>query len=82
MSGCSAVIRRTHKDNFYAYGYRKMWKTLAPGRGDRGTLPGAAADGRQRDLWREAAWEAVAHHDPRPSAHRSARTWSTATSPL
>lgn len=23
-----AVIRKTHKDNFYAYGYRKMWKTL------------------------------------------------------
>jgi len=23
-----AVIRQTHKDNFYAYGYRKMWKTL------------------------------------------------------
>ncbi len=22
------VIRQTHKDNFYAYGYRKMWKTL------------------------------------------------------
>jgi putative transposase len=23
-----AVIRQTHKDNFEAYGYRKMWKTL------------------------------------------------------
>jgi putative transposase len=23
-----AVIRQTHKDNFDAYGYRKMWKTL------------------------------------------------------
>ncbi len=23
-----AVIRETHKDNYYAYGYRKMWKTL------------------------------------------------------
>lgn len=23
-----AVIRQVHKDNFYAYGYRKMWKTL------------------------------------------------------
>lgn len=23
-----AVIRRTHEDNYYAYGYRKMWKTL------------------------------------------------------
>jgi transposase InsO family protein len=23
-----AVIRQTHKDNFYAYGYRKVWKTL------------------------------------------------------
>jgi putative transposase len=23
-----AVICQTHKDNFYAYGYRKMWKTL------------------------------------------------------
>ena len=23
-----AVIRRTHKDNFHAYGYRKMWKAL------------------------------------------------------
>ena len=23
-----AVIRQTHKDNFHAYGYRKMWKTL------------------------------------------------------
>jgi putative transposase len=23
-----AVIRRTHKDNFEAYGYRKLWKTL------------------------------------------------------
>ncbi len=22
------VIRQTHKDNFHAYGYRKMWKTL------------------------------------------------------
>ena len=22
------VIRETHKDNYYAYGYRKMWKTL------------------------------------------------------
>jgi len=22
------VIGQTHKDNFYAYGYRKMWKTL------------------------------------------------------
>ena len=22
------VIRQTHKDNYYAYGYRKMWKTL------------------------------------------------------
>ena len=22
------VIRQTHEDNFYAYGYRKMWKTL------------------------------------------------------
>jgi putative transposase len=24
-----AVIRETHKANFYAYGYRKMWKTLS-----------------------------------------------------
>lgn len=23
-----AVIRQTHKDNYHAYGYRKMWKTL------------------------------------------------------
>jgi len=23
-----AVIRQTHEDNFHAYGYRKMWKTL------------------------------------------------------
>jgi putative transposase len=23
-----AVIRQTHKDNFEAYGYRKLWKTL------------------------------------------------------
>ena len=23
-----AVIRQTHQDNFHAYGYRKMWKTL------------------------------------------------------
>jgi hypothetical protein len=23
-----AVIRETHKDNYYAYGYRKIWKTL------------------------------------------------------
>ena len=23
-----AVISQTHKDNFEAYGYRKMWKTL------------------------------------------------------
>jgi putative transposase len=23
-----AVIRQAHKDNFYAYGYRKVWKTL------------------------------------------------------
>lgn len=23
-----ALIRQTHKDNFYAYGYRKLWKTL------------------------------------------------------
>jgi hypothetical protein len=23
------VIRQTHKDNYYAYGYRKMWRTLA-----------------------------------------------------
>jgi putative transposase len=23
-----SVIKRTHKDNFEAYGYRKMWKTL------------------------------------------------------
>lgn len=23
-----AVILQTHKDNYYAYGYRKMWKTL------------------------------------------------------
>jgi putative transposase len=25
------VIRQTHKDNYYAYGYRKMWKTLRRG---------------------------------------------------
>jgi hypothetical protein len=23
-----ALIRRTHEENFFAYGYRKMWKTL------------------------------------------------------
>ena len=28
MSGCSEVIRVTHKQNYEAYGYRRMWKAL------------------------------------------------------
>ena len=65
MSGCLAVIRQTHKDNFYAYGYRKMWKTLLRA-GE--TVPRCQVQRlmrRQRDLWREAAREAVADHDQR-----------------
>ena len=52
MSGCSRVIRQTHKDNFHAYGYRKMWKTL---RRAGETVPRCQVQRlmrRQRDLWR------------------------------
>ena len=75
------MIRQTHKENFYAYGYRKMWKTL---RRAGETAPRCQVQRLMRcarDLWREAAREAVAHHDQRPERRRSALIWSTVTSP-
>jgi putative transposase len=56
------VIRTTHKNNFEAYGYRRMCQ--APGR-ERSALSGAAADGSGRDLGREAGREAVVDDEGR-----------------
>jgi len=58
------LIVQTHKDNYFAYGYRKDVEDLVAGRRERAALPGATPDGRQRDPGGEAAWEAVAHNDP------------------
>ena len=60
------VIRATHKANFYAYGYRKMWKTL---RRAGETAPRCQVQRLMREhgiVGREAAREAVADHDPGP----------------
>jgi putative transposase len=56
-------IRELHAANYYAYGYRRMWKAL---RRAGATLPGATADENQRDRRCEATRQAVAHDQARP----------------
>jgi hypothetical protein len=54
-------IRKVHKANYEAYGYRRTWKALRRAGGDRSALSGAAADARPRDPGRQAPRQAVAH---------------------
>ena len=42
----------------------KIWKALRRAGETGAAMPGAAVDAPARDLWREAAREAVADHDP------------------
>ena len=67
------MISETHKENYEAYGYRRMWKALLRAGETASALPGAAADARARDPGREAAREAVADHEPRPGTLPGAR---------
>ena len=39
-SGCSAVIRETHRRNYEAYGYRRTWKALLRAGEQVGRVPG------------------------------------------
>jgi putative transposase len=55
-------IQDLHEANYFAYGYRRMWKALRrAGEGGR-PQPGAAADARPRDPGRQAQRQAVAHY--------------------
>jgi hypothetical protein len=55
-------IRDVHAANYYAYGYRRMWKAPGQGRRDGSTLSGAASHARARDRRGQAPRTAVAHH--------------------
>jgi putative transposase len=66
------VIRQTHKDNFEAYGYRKMWKTLrragetAPRCQVQRLMRGAGLQGAKRrgKPWRTTIPDAAADRRP------------------
>jgi len=62
-----AVIRETHKRNYEAYGYRRMWKAL--GRAGEVDVPRCRVQrlmARGGDSRREASREAVADHQAGP----------------
>ena len=72
--------RGLHAANYYAYGYRRIWKALRRA-GEHGRpRPGQAADAHARHPGRQAPRQAVAHHDRRPRGTRGRRTSSSATS--
>ena len=66
-----ARIREVHAVNYFAYGYRRMWKALRRRR-ERAALPRAAADAPARDCGRQATREAVAHDQARPERQAAA----------
>ena len=56
------LLRRVlelHAANYYAYGYRRMWKAPVRAGEPVAALHGAAADARARHSRRQAAWAAV-----------------------
>ena len=75
------VIRETHRGQLRGLRLPADVEGAAAGRRDRAALPGAAADARARDPGREAAREAVAHHDRRSARARPAGSRRSATSP-
>jgi hypothetical protein len=68
------LIRELHAANYYAYGYRRMWKATRARRRAGPALPRAAAHARARDRRGQAAWPAVADHPPRPAGAAPARS--------
>ena len=66
-----ARIEELHAANYYAYGYRRMWKALLRA----GEPVGRDRVKRLMRLWRpgrQAARHAVAHHDPGSQRHAAA----------
>ena len=74
------VIRVTHKQNYEAYGYRRMWKALVRA-GER--VPRCRVQrlmACQRDPGREAAREAMADDHDRTRGAQLPVIWSSGTS--
>ena len=59
-------IREVHAANYYAYGYRRTWKALLRAGEPVGRDRVRRLMRSQRDPGRQAARQAVAHHDRRP----------------
>ena len=67
-----ARIREVHRDNYAAYGYRRVWKALGRAGVDAGRDQVARLMRSEGLVGREAAWEAVADHQTRPWRRRAA----------